>query len=783
MFKRKTTLIATILVLLGILSPTSGQVTVPKFRKSSLEEVVRAMTLEEKVSLLVGMGMDLGIPGMVFMSPEDKLLPEKVPGAAGRTHPILRLGIPSIALSDGPAGVRINPTRDGQPGKTFHATGFPVATLLASSWDTALVRQVGEAFGSEARDFGVDVLLAPGMNLHRNPLGGRNFEYYSEDPLLTGKMAAAFVNGVQSKGVGTSIKHFAVNSQEFNRMQSNSIVSERALRELYLRGFEIAVKESSPWTVMSSYNLINGTYTSQSQDLLITILRNEWKYNGVVMTDWFAGNDVVAQMKARNEIIMPGVPAQAAAIIAAVKSGELEEKLLDQNVLSTLRLIERTLAAKDFKFSSTPDLKLHSSVVRKAAAEGMVLLKNDSSLPFQQGAKVGLFGNNAYDLIAGGTGSGDVNKAYVISLDKGLADAGFGIDGSLQKTYRDYIAKAKAARPQVPWYLTPPPIAEMELSETTVESIAAGSDVGVIVIGRNSGEFADRKVAGDFDLTERESANIGKLSNAFRSKSKKLVAVLNIGGPIETASWRDKVDAILLAWLPGQEAGYSIADILRGIVNPSGRLPMTFPMKYADVPSSDVFPGRELSIPPLMTGNPFVGKPAEAIYSEGIFVGYRYYSTQNVETAYEFGYGHSYTDFSYENLKLEGRDLSPVVKVGVKNTGKVAGREVVQLYVSAPNGTLKKPLTELRAFGKTRQLRPGESQTLTFSLTQRDLASFDPTRSAWVIEPGRYCLRLQSSARLVRLSKCVDIKDLIEVEKVNPVLKPQGKIAEKAYVR
>ncbi|HEV2763372.1 MAG TPA: glycoside hydrolase family 3 protein, partial [Pyrinomonadaceae bacterium] len=434
----------------------------PQLNKGNVKEVVRAMTVEEKARLLVGMGMELNIPGFVSVAPEDAAIPEKVAGAAGRTHAVPRLGIPSLTLADGPAGVRINPTRKGVPDRTFHATAFPVATLLASSWDTDLVRRVGVAFGREAREYGVDILLAPGLNLQRNPLGGRNFEYYSEDPLVSGRMAAAFVSGVQSQHVGTSIKHFAVNNQEFNRMQSDSVVSERALREIYLRGFEIAVKEGRPWTVMSAYNLVNGTYASQSRELLTDILRGEWGFGGFVMTDWFAGNNVVEQMKAGNEVLMPGNPAQTKAIVDAVNAGTLSRQQLDENVERVLNIVLRSLAFRGYKHSDQPDLAAHARVAREAAAEGMVLLRNEAgALPLAPSLKVALYGNASYDLFAGGTGSGDVNEAYTVSLEQGLTAAGYRTDPTLKEAYQRHLAEQKAKRPKpLLSFFLPPPLPE-----------------------------------------------------------------------------------------------------------------------------------------------------------------------------------------------------------------------------------------------------------------------------------------------------------------------------------
>ncbi|UCG89352.1 MAG: glycoside hydrolase family 3 C-terminal domain-containing protein [Gemmatimonadota bacterium] len=753
------------------------------------------MTVEEKVKVLVGMGFILNIPAppeadsgeapafpmLPQMDPEDAKVPEKVPGAAGRTHAIPRLGIPSLTLSDGPAGVRIAPVREDQPDRTYHATAFPVATLTASSWDTELLRAVGRAFGQELREYGADILLAPSMNIHRNPLCGRNFEYYSEDPFLTGSMAAAFVDGVESEGVGTSLKHFAANNQEFNRMQLDTKVSERALREIYLRGFEIAVRTSQPWSVMSSYNLINGTWAPESRDLLGTILRDEWGFDGFVMTDWFGGNDAVAMMKAGNDVLMPGTLQQTEDILAAVSSGALSEAQLDENVERVLRVIVQSPTFKGYEYSDQPDLAGHAQIARHAAAASMVLLKNDEhALPLPTSATVALLGNAGYELSVGGTGSGEVNEAYVVQLEAGLADAGYTVEASLQDEYHRHIADQKAQQsPRTPFFPTPP-IAELAVEVDRATQLAQVADVAVITIGRNSGEMIDRRVENDFTLSDTEHALIRNVSAAFRAAGKKVIVVMNIAGVIEVASWRDHADAILLAWQPGQEGGNAIADVLGGAVNPSGRLPMTFPMTYADVPSADNFPGTVLPSATDQPASPLFGVPSEVTYEEGIYVGYRYYSTFGVEPAYPFGYGLSYTDFAYGDLELSAAEFQDQITmtVEVSNTGDTPGREVVQLYVSAPGDVLEKPERELRAFAKTGALEPGALETVTFTLTGRDLASFDADRAAWIAEAGTYTVKIGNSAVAIEEAS-FDLPQELIVGQAHNVLVPQAPIDER----
>ena len=772
--------------LLATASPARAQTTAspPQLGKASIKEILAALTTEEKVKLVVGMGFyPSGFPAGMLPpgDPGDREVPEKVPGAAGRTHAIARLGIPSLTLSDGPAGVRIDAIRGGDSTKTYYATAFPVATLLASSWDTTLVRRVGVAFGSEVRDFGIDVLLAPGLNIHRNPLGGRNFEYYSEDPVVAGSVAAAFVNGVESNGVGTSIKHFALNNQEFNRMQLNSHINERALREIYLKGFQLAVRKSQPWTVMSSYNKINGTYTSESPDLLTSLLRQEWGFKGLVMTDWYGGHDPVAQLKAGNDLLEPGMASQTQAILAALKSGQLTPAQLDVNVTRVLQLVLKSPTFKGYKYSSQPALKANAAVARQAAAESMVLLRNEAkALPLAAGTQAALFGNASYNLIAGGTGSGDVNRAYTISLAQGLTSAGFTVASAPGQAYAQYLQAEKAKQPKKRGLLDPAPvIAEMAPEAALVEQQAKTADVAIVTLGRSAGEGGDRKVTDDFDLTAAEQALLKQVSTAFHAQGKKVVVVLNTGGVMEVASWRNQVDAILLAWQPGQEGGHAMADVLSGQVAPSGKLATTFPMAYTDVPYANEFPGKLLDSSGGAGGG-LMGKPSENSYSEGIYVGYRYYTTFKVKPAYEFGYGLGYTTFAYGKLQLSAPTLTGKITASLKvtNNGTVAGKEAVQLYVHAPKGTLAKPENELRAFAKTGLLAPGQSQTLTFTLTAADLASYNTAAEAWQTDAGTYTARAGASSLDIRQSATFTVPKPVVVQKSRKLLAPQQTVKE-----
>ena len=744
-----------------VLAQAGGGQALPQLGNAPLKDVIAAMTKEEKASLVIGTGMSM--PG-VALGPEMQgpvvgTTQRGVPGAAGMTFAIPRLGIPATVVADGPAGLRIQPTRGKDTSKTYYATAFPIATLLASTWDVNLVEQVGRAMGNEVKEYGVDVILGPALNTHRNPLGGRNFEYFSEDPLVSGRMAAAVVKGVQSQGVGTSVKHFVANDHEWNRNTINVKASQRALREIYLRGFEIVVREANPWTIMSSYNKLNGPYTSESPTLLKGVVRDDWKYGGLIMTDWFGGRDAVAQMKAGNELLMPGTENQRKAILAALANGDLKEDVLERNVKVILEYILRTPRFQHDAYSDAPDLKAHALVARDAAAQGMVLLKNEAALPLPAAAKLALFGNSSYAMITGGTGSGDVNEAYSVSLVEGLKGAGLAVDDGLASRYAAYIAEQEKQRKPAAPFMPRGPLPERPVAADEIAALAESADTALVTIGRISGEFVDRKREGDFELTAVEKALVQNVASAFHARTKKVLVVLNIGGVIEIASWREAPDAILLAWQPGQESGHAIADVLTGKTPPSGRLATTFPVTWEDAPSSANFPGKTLLGPDPKAKGIFASadREAEVEYLDDIWVGYRHYATKGVTPAYAFGYGLTCTQFSYSGLKVAGSDAGRAFRVSlaVTNTGKAAGREVVQLYLSAPGKSAPKPAIELKGFTKTKLLKPGESEAVTFTLTPRDFTSFDEAAMAWVAEAGTYTIKVGASSEDIRQTATV----------------------------
>ena len=752
------------LLLLGAAACATQLSAQPKLSADNVDEVLKALTLEEKAALCVGSGWD----SMLGITSSSDVL---VSGAAGTTRAVERLGIPMTVTADGPAGVRINPTREGDS-RTYYATGFPVGTALASSWDTELVENMTKAMGNEVLEYGVDVLLSPAMNIHRNPLCGRNFEYFSEDPVLSGKISAAYVRGVQSNGVGTSVKHFAVNNQETNRAENDSRVDTRALREIYLKGYEITVKESQPWTIMSSYNKLDGEYTQQSYDLLTKILRDEWGFEGIVMTDWGNKEGTVKAVAAGNDLMMPGSTVEVQRIVDAVKSGELSEADLDRNVRNMLNYIVKTPRFKGYKYSDAPDLKAHAKAARAAATESMVLLKNDDNvLPLKGTETVAMFGISSVDFVAGGTGSGNVNKAYVVNMVQGLENAGFTLVEDIKEFNQKYVDFQKVNirlnstnGPSI--LLGDAKIPEAPLSREVINAQVDKSDLAIVVIGRNSGESADRRVDDDFNLTDAERQLLTDVSAAYHLAGKKVVVVLNIGGAIETNSWKEDPDAILLAWQPGQEGGDAVADVLTGKVNPSGKLPMTFPIDYMDHPSSMNFPTgyeQQASVTTntfgFVTAAPEVRNVDFTDYAEGIWVGYRWFTTEGKNVSYPFGYGLSYTTFEYSKPSVKAdKDGNLTATVTVTNTGSVAGKEVVEVYVAAPAGGLEKPARELKAFDKTDLLQPGASQTLTFKITPYELASFNIDANQWETASGSYTLYFSKNANDTATSASVNVR-------------------------
>nr|WP_155949987.1 glycoside hydrolase family 3 C-terminal domain-containing protein [Prevotella sp. P6B4] len=756
----------------------------PQLRADNIDEVLKAMTLEEKAKLLVGGANNFFSDNAVVGGEADL-----VAGAAGTSPAIPRLGIPATVLTDGPAGVRIDPTRKGTT-KTYYATAFPIGSCLASTWNTDLVNKVGQAIGNETKEYRCDVILGPGMNLHRNPLCGRNFEYYSEDPLLTGKIAAAYIQGVQSQGAGVSAKHYAINSQETDRTAVDERVSQRAARELYLRGFEIAVRESDPWTIMASYNQVNGLYSMGNHDLLTKILRDDWGFKGIVMTDWIGIRDgltTISEVHAGNDLMEPGQPAQVNEIIEGVKSGKLDIKDVDRNVRRMLEYIVKTPSFHQYPASNNPDFKAHAAITRQSANEGIVLLKNNGSLPWKNGAikTVALFGENSYDFLSGGTGSGCVHPPYVVDMLEGLKNAGISSSPVLTDIYRKYIefarVKFQAERHPAKWYQREY-FGQQKYPEIGIDPIAINNEVkttdaAIITIGRQAGEGVDRDLNTEFNLIPEERALITDVCNAFHAEGKPVIVIINSGSVIETASWSGYPDAILCAWQPGMEGGNSIADLLTGKVNPSGKLTMTWPIAATDHASTKNFPGQidDYSLQMMIGSKAPIPGHAYTNHEEDIYVGYRYFDSFGRDVAYPFGFGLSYTTFAFTKpvVKAKGKEAVEV-SITVKNTGSVSGKEVAQVYVQAPNGKLEKPAQELKAFAKTRELQPGESQVLTMTIPVRMLASFDEAGSQWLTEAGTYTFRIGNSSRNIAATATLKLGEY--TEKTSNALAPQHKL-------
>ena len=755
----------------------------PQLRADNIDEVLKAMTLEEKAQLLVGGGNDSFVGSGAMLGHQEKL----VAGAAGITVENQRLGIPATVLTDGPAGVHIDATRKNDP-QTYYATGFPVGTCLACTWNTELVEAVGKAIGNETLEYGCDVILGPGLNIHRNPLCGRNFEYYSEDPYVTGKIGVAMTRGIQSQGVGVSAKHYAVNSQESDRTLVDERVSQRALREIYLRGFEYVVRESDPWTLMSAYNAVNGKYAQGNKDLLTSVLRDDWGFRGIVMTDWIGKREkqglfTIDEVEAGNDLMTPGYPAQAEDIVNGVKSGKLDIKYVDQNVRRMLEYIVKTPHFRGYKFSNKPDLKGHAQITRNSSTEGMVLLKNTGVLPIKDLKTVALFGVNSYDFLAGGLGSGAVNVPYSVDMVTGLKNIGVSTTPLLTEIYQNYVkyarAKLKADKNPMMWFLDTgqPKFDEIDITVRCVQHEVKEADAAIITIGRQAGEGMDRNIEGEFNLTQAEKDMISRVSDTFRPAGKPVIVIINSGSVIETASWRDRVDAILCAWQPGEEGGNSVADVLTGKANPSGKLTMTWPIAATDHPSTKNFP-QEMD---MYTFRETIGWGDEipgrnyVNHDEDIYVGYRYFDTFQREVAYPFGFGLSYTTFSFSKPTVKAKGKEAVeVSITVKNTGSVSGKEVAQVYVSAPKGRLEKPVQELKAFAKTRELKPGESQVLTMTIPVRELASFDEANSQWLTEAGTYTFRIGSSSRDIAATASLKVNEY--TEKVSNALAPKAEL-------
>ena len=668
-----------------------------------VEGILAALTLEEKAALCLGSDF-------------------------WHTAPVERLGVPAVMVSDGPHGLRKQPQEADHLGLSGSnpATCFPTACALASSWNADLVRRVGEALGRETQAEEVAVLLGPGVNIKRSPLCGRNFEYFSEDPYLSGVLGSAFVQGVQSQGVGTSLKHYAANNQETDRVRVSADVDERTLREIYLPAFERIVKEARPWTVMCSYNRLNGTHVSQHPWLLTTVLRDEWGFEGVVVSDWGAVHDRVAAVRAGLDLEMPPQLGWSdTALVEAVRAGELDEAVLDLAVTRMLRLVDQALA--NARPDTPVDRDAHHTLARAAAREGAVLLTNDGLLPLapQPGQTVAVLGEFARTPRFQGAGSSQVNPTRVdVPLDE------------LRAAVPDGVEVAFAPGFTLDGSGDPGALAEEAVA------LAARADVVVLFLGLPAAEESE-----GFDRTHMHLPLPQlELLRAVRRASRRVAVVLVNGSAVLTSGWQDDADAILECWLSGQAAGGAVVDLLLGTANPSGRLAETIPLRHEDSPSYLSFPGDS----------------GHVRYGEGVFVGYRGHDKLEQPVAFPFGHGLSYTSFAYDDLAVAVRgshadgDLRVAVSCRVTNTGDRAGQEVAQLYVHDREASVTRPVRELKGFVKL-DLAPGESSTATFELTARDLSFWSETVRDWVLEAGEFRVSVGPSSRDLPLGEVVHV--------------------------
>jgi beta-glucosidase len=667
---------------------------------TDIQTIMQQMTLQEKAALCSG-------------------------DSAWTTTPLARLGIPAMRVSDGPHGLRRVAARIALNAPSLPATCFPTASCLASTWDTDLLRAVGQALGEECIALDVDVLLGPGINMKRTPLCGRNFEYYSEDPYLAGELAASFVSGVQSQGAGTSLKHFAANNQEFQRNTISAEVDERTLREIYLAAFEAVVKKAKPWTVMCAYNRLNGTYCSEHHRLLVDILKNEWGFEGLVVSDWGAVHDRVAALKGGLDLEMPGPQEQrVAAVVAAVQSGQLPEAVLDESVRRILGIVFKAAARpKGGEF----DQEGHHRLARQAAAEGMVLLKNNGVLPLKNRQRVAVIGRAAKQPHFQGGGSSRVNPTKVdIPVDE-LQE----LAGSAQLVYAEGYPSDGSFQPAL-------------IDEAARTARAA--DVALIFTALPDDDDNEGNDRADLELTRQQVALIKAVSAA----QPQTVVILNGGSAVAMSDWMDGVAAVLEAWLTGQAGGGAIADVLFGRVNPSGRLAETFPLRLADTPAHLNFPGGA----------------GEVRYGEGVFIGYRYYDAKQMPVLFPFGYGLSYTTFAYQSPRVSATTFKDVdglsVSVAVTNTGTVAGKEVIQIYVHDHKSKLVRPPKELKGFAKV-ELQPGGTKTVTIPLDFRAFAYYHPAYQQWITEDGEFDILIAASAADIRFTQTVTLQSTAQL--------------------